>query len=174
MLRNSLKIIGWAVFSPLIVLSLSGCFLDEDDIPPNQRHPCEVDSGIWIKEPTLDIAFSVSTESLSLYGLSGVDRHWYDCFPCEPDLDLVDVIITNETTGYDSEADDWLRKGILGYLHYWRGYVTVTPGLNNINVRLYYNNVEDGYDSLLLPMSLMLFLPLYPPISSLKPYLPVR
>ena len=146
MLENNIRAVGWAIFTILIVLSLTGCFLDDDDIPPNQRHPCEEDVGVWIREPTSDIAFSVSKESLSLYGLTWVDKYWYDCYPCEPDLDLVRVMVTNETTGDVSEAYDWLRHGIFGYSHYWSDYVTLTPGLNRINVRLYYMDVEDGYD----------------------------
>ena len=146
MLKNSIKIRGRAILTILIILSFSGCFLDDEDISPNQRHPCEEDMGVWIREPTSDIEYSVSKDPVRLYGITAVEKHWYDCFPCEPDLDLVRVMVANETTGDITEANEWLRLGILGYTHYWDDYVTLTPGLNNINATLYYNNVKDGYD----------------------------
>ena len=128
------------------VLSTIGSGGGDSGDDTGQRHPCDDNWGVSIQEPTYDISYSVSTDSLYIYGATWVDKHWYDCFPCVPVLSVVKVIVTNETTGEISEAYDWLRLTIVGYIHYWNDNIALDPGTNNINVRLYYNNTEDGYD----------------------------
>jgi hypothetical protein len=130
------------LLTPVILMGCGGDIVG-DYVPP---HACEENTGVSIREPTSDISYSVSTDHVTIQGVTWVDKHYYDCFPCTPDLSQIKVIVANTANGYSDEAYDWLYLGILGYTHYWYEYVPVNPGVNRINATLYFMEQKDGFD----------------------------
>lgn len=130
----------------ILSVLLHGCGDSIDSGGYSEIDPCDENWGVGIDVPTSDISYSVSRQPLFLAGKTWADKHWYDCFPCEPEGERVDVIVKNAENGYSSSAIDYFWLGFLGYHHEWYEDVPLVPGTNSISATLYFDNTKDGYD----------------------------